>query len=287
MKKIMPVILILAIAGGYGLWYFNNNNEQKKQKLYFGTIEATEVKISSEIMGRVLEVGFDEGDIVKASDRLVRIDDESLRAQKDQALAVLFAAKSRVDALTANINNVDSNLRRSNNLLSTGSISTQKYDSIKTEKEVLTAERKAMEGQIEQAKATIKNVEIQIGRAIVYAPVSGTILNRSVEPGEIVMPGSLLFTMADLKNCYVRIYIPETILGRVKIGQKVKIFSDSYPNKHYFGKVTTISSQAEFTPKNVQTKEERVRLVYGVKVAVENLEGELKIGMPVDAEFEE
>jgi HlyD family secretion protein len=286
MKKFIPVVVILGaiLVGGY---FQMQKSKNGGVELYSGTVEATEVKISAEIAGRVLEVGADEGDRVVAGQALVKIDHETLDAQLAQAVAARQTAAGQLQALGASMDEVDVNLGRSENLLEAGSIAVQKLDTVKAQKGVLKGQRHAAMGQVRQAEATAEYVNAQIKKAVVYAPVAGAVLKRAIEPGEMTMPGSVLLTVADIENVRVRIYLPETKLGSVKIGQSVKIHSDTYPGKTYEGRVVTVSDRAEFTPKNVQTKEERVRLVYGVKVDVKNPSGELKIGMPVDAELAE
>jgi len=111
------------------------------------------------------------------------------------------------------------------------------------------------------------------------------VLRKHVEPGEIIAPGTPAVTVADLRNIWLKIYVPEPQLGRVKLGQAAGITTDSYPGKVYRGRVTFINSEAEFTPKNVQTQEERVKLVFAVKITVDNPAQELKPGMPADAKI--
>jgi len=120
----------------------------------------------------------------------------------------------------------------------------------------------------------------------VKAPRRGTILTQGVYQGEYVAPGSTLFTLADLDTLYLTIYVPETLLGKIRLGQKAEVLVDAFPDRRFPPEVVYISSQAEFTPRNVQTQEERVKLVYGVKLKVKNQEGALKIGMPADAILE-
>jgi len=115
-----------------------------------------------------------------------------------------------------------------------------------------------------------------------YAPISGVVLRKNVELGEILSAGTPVFTIGDLENPWVKVYVKEDKLGQVKLGHKADVRVDSFKNKTYEGTVTFISSEAEFTPKNVQTEEERVKLVFGVKVKVKNENGELKPGMPAD-----
>lgn len=285
-KKIVFAILLIA-ASSFGVYHLATIKQEKAENVFYGTIEATQVQLSAEVMGRVLEVTVDEGDKVQKGQELVRIDHETLDAQLEQAKAARFAATGQYKMVGANIKNVKTNLQRSGNLLDAGSISKQQFDMVDTQDKTLKAQRQAALGQIKQAEAMEKLVETQIARSTVLSPGSGVVLTRSIEIGEMVMAGTSLITLADLENCWVRIFVPETSLGKIKLGQRVKIYSDTYPDKFYEGKVAMISSEAEFTPKSVQTKKERVRLVYAVKVDVPNPSDELKIGMPVDAELVE
>jgi HlyD family secretion protein len=117
---------------------------------------------------------------------------------------------------------------------------------------------------------------------VIKSPINGLVLSKNTEIGEVVMPGSSLLTLGDLFHPWVKIYIKETDLGKVKLGQKAQVKIDTYPDKVFEGKVTYISSEAEFTPKNIQTKEERVKLVFGIKVSLDNPLQILKPGMPAD-----
>lgn len=136
--------------------------------------------------------------------------------------------------------------------------------------------------RVEQAEASLQLAETRLGYAKLSAPISGVVLSENVEPGEYVAPGTPVVTIGDLENVWLRAYINETDLGRVKVGQKVRITTDTYPGKVYDGRVSFIASEAEFTPKNVQTEKERVKLVYRVKVDIPNPHMELKPGMPAD-----
>ncbi len=137
----------------------------------------------------------------------------------------------------------------------------------------------------EQAKANLGLTETRIGYATLVAPLSGVVLSKNIEPGEYVAPGTPVVTVGDLENVWLRAYVNEGDLGRVKVGQRVRVTTDTYPGKAYEGRLSFIASQAEFTPKNVQTEKERVRLVYRVKIVIPNPKMELKPGMPADAEI--
>jgi HlyD family secretion protein len=138
----------------------------------------------------------------------------------------------------------------------------------------------------ESAEAAVRLIQRTIQDATVVIPCDGVINERYVEPGEFVAPGTLLATVINLQDMWIMAYVSEKNLGKVRLGQTGKVFVDSYPDREFPGKVTYISPEAEFTPKNIQTREERVKLVYGVKVQIDNTEEILKPGMPADVTIE-
>ncbi len=138
---------------------------------------------------------------------------------------------------------------------------------------------------LEQARQSLALAQTQLGYATLVSPMPGVVLSKSIEPGEYVSPGTPVVTVADLENIWLRAYVNETDLGRVKLGQLARVTTDTYPGKAYEGRVSFISSQAEFTPKSVQTEKVRVKLVYRIKVDIKNPNLELKPGMPADAEI--
>ncbi len=139
--------------------------------------------------------------------------------------------------------------------------------------------------RVEQARASLALAETRLGYATLASPLSGVVLSENVEPGEYVAPGTPVVTVGDLENVWLRAYVNETDLGRVKVGQPARVFTDTYPGKAYEGRVSFVSAEAEFTPKNVQTTRERVKLVYRIKIDIRNVNMELKPGMPADAEI--
>lgn len=144
----------------------------------------------------------------------------------------------------------------------------------------------ARKAQIEQARGQAGISDAQLSDTEIYAPIDGVVLVKSAEAGEVLAAGTTIVTVGDLDHPWLRAYVSETDLGRVKLGEKVKLSTDSYPGKTYWGTVSFISSEAEFTPKQIQTKEERAKLVYRIKVDVDNAAHELKNNMPVDAEIQ-
>ena len=141
----------------------------------------------------------------------------------------------------------------------------------------------AAESQVEMARAALEALEIQKGKFTLEAPISGLVLERPVQMGEVALPGAPLLTLANLDRVTLTIYVPEDQLGQVQLGQPVSVTVDAYPDRTFQGEVVFISSQAEFTPKNVQTREERVNMVFAVKVRLPNPDHALKPGMPADA----
>ncbi|MDP3039872.1 MAG: efflux RND transporter periplasmic adaptor subunit, partial [Deltaproteobacteria bacterium] len=141
------------------------------------------------------------------------------------------------------------------------------------------------QGQVKEAASALEVLQTQLEYSNLYAPTSGVVLVKNAEPGEFVVPGGAVVTLGQIEKPWLKAFINESDLGRVKLGQKVSVTTDTYPGKEYPGKVTFISSEAEFTPKNVQTAKERVKLVYRIKVGLENPQNELKPGMPADAQI--
>jgi HlyD family secretion protein len=139
--------------------------------------------------------------------------------------------------------------------------------------------------KVEQARAALRLAETRLGYATIHSPLTGVVLSKNVEEGEYVSPGTPIVTVADLENVWLRAYIDERLVGtkEVRLGREVEVTTDAYPGKPYPGRISFISSEAEFTPKQVQTEKERTRLVYRIKIDIKNPDKELKPGMPADA----
>ena len=142
----------------------------------------------------------------------------------------------------------------------------------------------ARRAEVERARAQLAVIDSQLADAEVFSPIDGVVLVKSAEAGETVAAGATVVTLGDIEHPWLRGYVNETSLGRVKLGQRVRVTTDSFPGKTYWGSVSFIASQAEFTPKQIQTPEERVKLVYRLKVDLPNPQRELKLNMPADAE---
>lgn len=268
-KLLIPVVLLLvagAFAAGY---YINQKKNHHKAIKVSGSIEGDDVRISFRVDGQITELLTDEGKVIKKGEPVARLDTDELSKIKANAEAALKAAQydyelSRLD------------YERAENLLKAGAISVQQRDAAKTK---FDADR----SDTEQLKAQLELAETRLGFTNLVSPLDGFILVKSALAGEVVQPGTPIFTAIDLHNIWVTAYINETDLGRVKLNQEAYVAADTYPGKKYQGRVSFISSEAEFTPKFIQTQEERVKLVYRIKVKVDNESLELKPGMPADA----
>jgi len=284
-RRIVPLILALSLAGYFGHRFWTHKQAIEGDQSFFGTAEAVEVSLSAQVAGRVVDLSVQEGERVEAGRLLVRIEDSLYLAQVEQARATMQAASRQIAVIDANLAGIETNLARLRKLLASGSATQMQLDDLETQKSVLEAQKPVIYSQVEQARAALKLAEEQLGYTRITAPLSGTILRVPVELGETVFPGSTLLTLADLTTLEVKIYLPGPMLGRIQLGQKVDLRTDSFADRILTGTVATIADEAEFTPKNVQTRDERVRLVYAVKVRVPNPDGTLKAGMPVDAWF--
>jgi HlyD family secretion protein len=151
--------------------------------------------------------------------------------------------------------------------------------------DIRAQEVRVAEAAVREAQADVKRLETQVAELQVFAPLEATVLTKAVEAGEVVAAGKPLVLLGDLDHPWIKVYVPETVLGKIKLGMAARVFVDSFPRQPFRGTVSWVSDQAEFTPKNVQTAEERVNLVYAVKVTIQNAKRELKAGMPADAEL--
>ncbi|MDD5556596.1 MAG: efflux RND transporter periplasmic adaptor subunit [bacterium] len=234
-----------------------------------GTIEGDNVRISFRVGGQIVELLTDEGRVVKRGDIVARLNTDELVKIRDEAAAALRAEEFRREL--ASIDYI-----RAENLFREGAVAAQARDEAKTRADSTRA-------NVEHLAARLELAETRLGFADLASPLDGFILVKSALPGEVVQEGAPVFTSIDLDNIWVTAYIDETDLGRVKLGQKAFVMTDSYPRKRYDGEVSFISQEAEFTPKYIQTTRERVKLVYRIKVRVDNSSLDLKPGMPADA----
>lgn len=266
-------VVIAAVAAGAiaALLIIVRREENARRRILSvsGTIEGDNVRISFRTGGKITELLTDEGRVIRAGEVVARLDTDELSKIRDEAAASLKAEEYR-RALAA----ID--YARVENLFRAGAVSAQKRDEAKT-----TADSTA--ANVAQLKAQLALAETRLGFAELASPLDGFVLVKSALPGEVVQAGAPVFTSVDMQNLWVTAYVNETDLGRVKLNQGAGVRTDTYRGKEYPGWVSFISQEAEFTPKYIQTTEERVKLVYRIKVRVDNSSLDLKPGMPADA----
>ena len=267
--------------------------------LYTGIIDANTVRVSAETPGRIIELAVDEGTLVSTGDVLARLETETLGyqlaqsdAQRDELAHQVASASSRLIAARAQRDNISTRLRRFRALLAQQAVTQQAVDDLATQFEAAEAEIASGEASL----AALRSKEAQIGAgedivrkrmrdAEILSPLDGTVLIRYADRGELLGQGSPVFEIADLRDLWTKIYVPETRLPGIRLGQSVIIRIDGSESE-VSGTVSWISESAEFTPKTILTEETRTSLVYPVKVRIPNQKQLLKIGMPVTVVME-
>jgi HlyD family secretion protein len=266
-----------------------------------GSLEATEVDVVSTIPARIARIRADLGDRVTVRDTLVVLDTELLRLQRVQAETNRRALHAQRDVLADQLKQAVSQqrlaevtLERTQNLLKQGSATQQQLDEAQTRRDVAVTQVSTIKNQIEALKAeeaklnaSLAVYDRQLVDGVLLAPISGTVTLRSAEPGEMASPGSVLLRLADLTALDLRVFLSEADVGKVKIGQSMPVMVDAYKGETFSGIVVWVSPEAEFTPKNAQTREARTQLVYAVKLRVANPDSRLHIGMPVEVKLTE
>jgi HlyD family secretion protein len=255
-KKFLLITIVLLIIAGMA-WYLYQRDHTGRL-VASGTIEATEVTVSSRVVGRVVEINVNEGDQVKENARIAEIDAAQLKE-------MLKSAQSRYQV-------ANDDLARMKKLYADKMVSSQQYE--------------AALSNLQVVEAALATAQIQYNDAIVTAPISGVVLVKAIEKGELASVGTPIVTMADLSKINLMVYLAERDVGKVNLGEEVLVSVDSFPGQGFQGRVVFISEKAEFTPKSIQTRDERVTQVFGIKIEIPNPDLKLKPGMPADAEFQ-
>ena len=327
MKRLIPVVVLLAAAIAAGVYYYPRLVEKpapSNQLTLSGNIEAHESLVSFKVPGRIDELPVEEGQWVAQGDLLARLEDADYqqRARIDEAgvrvresnLALTLAGTRQQEVKASQQTVIDAQADmaqkkldsdRAERLYAKDEVSAQDRDravtALKRAEAVYSADQQryneALEGSrkeeiaiahanLNQARANLSLSRVNLGYTTLHAPSAGVITVRQAELGEVVSPGTPVVTLADLDHVWLRAYVAETDLGRIHWGLDATVTTDTYPGKRYRGRVSFISSTAEFTPKSVQTYKERVTLVYRIKIDIDNPNHELKPGMPADAQVE-
>lgn len=262
-----------------------------------GRIEATEVTVSAEVGGRVLESALVEGRTVQKNDLLVRLDETDLNTRLKQAEANATAAQraqaqieQQIVTARHHLQTADADFARYRKLRETGNVSLQMLDRAANQQreargqvETLAASRAQAAASREAAQHEAALLRSQAGKTVIRAPSAGTILTKGIEAGELAAPGRTIAVLADLARIEFRIYVPESEIGKIKLNDPARVRVDAFPQRHFEARVARVDQRAQFTPKDVHMPDERARLVFGVVLAVDNPEDYLKPGMPADA----
>jgi len=304
----MKFKFVLALFGVSLLACNRNGNEYDAS----GTFEADEVVVSSEVNGKIVAFNVEEGNLIPKDSVVGKIDAENLSLQKQQVEASIRALKEKTADVSPQVRllqdqlavqesqlaNLQHERTRIENLLKQDAATTKQLDDINAQIDVVTKQMSMTRQQIEVQRSNVATqnrsilsegeplqkrvaqLQDQLERSNIVNPLTGTVITKYAEEGEVTAAGKALYKIADLSTITLRAYITGTQLSNVKLGQQVKVFVDNGPDKYkeYSGVITWISDKAEFTPKTIQTKEERANLVYATKIQVKN-DGLLKIGM--------
>jgi HlyD family secretion protein len=284
-----------------------------------GHVEATRVRVSTKVAGRLESLAVAEGDKVVSGQELGRIDTVDLRlalqhavAERDQAAADLrlrlagprredvAELEAQVASVEVDLADAERDLKRMQSLLDHGSGTTKSRDDAQARRDMTAKrldamreslarlkagsrveEKDAARAKLAAAEARVAQLDQQVKDAVIVSPLPGVVTEKIAEAGELLQTGSPLAEVTNLADAWLNVYLPEADLGRIRIGQDAEVTTDGGQKRA--GKVSFVASQAEFTPKNVQTKDERVKLVYKVKIALENQDGVFKPGMPAEA----
>lgn len=280
------------------------NSDDSKNYQASGIFESTEVVVSAKSSGEILQFNVEEGQNLSPQSNIGYIDTLQLFLKKEQLLSSRSSTRNRVvnkDRQLASIRQQISiqqrERRRYANLVKADAASQKQVDDIDYQIEVLQKQLAAQSEQLSNSNnsltdestsvgAQIAQINDQISNSVIKCPISGTVLTKYAEQGEYASPGKALFKLADVEHLKLRAYITADQLTGIKIGQKVKVFADQGKSgrKEYRGVISWISDKAEFTPKTIQTRDERANLVYAIKISVDN-DGLIKIGMYGDVKF--
>ncbi|MBW8327201.1 MAG: HlyD family efflux transporter periplasmic adaptor subunit [Prolixibacteraceae bacterium] len=292
MKKLQIITLVLLALGAC------KNGEQKSDA--YGNFEAIETIVSSETAGKLLSMEVKQGDQLEAGKLIAQIDTTEIILKKLQTEAQLVASETKKQNVTAQINvlkeqkkNGQITQQRMAKMFADKAATQQQMDDINGQLNVLDKQVSATNTQfqliaseMEVVKRQLDLLNEQLTKCQIKSPHKGTVLETYLETGELATPGKPVLKMADLSNLELKVYVSGAQLSNVKLGNEVKVMIDSGAKEmqSLSGKISWISSESEFTPKIIQTKEERVKLMYAVKVVVPN-DGSLKIGMPGEVVF--
>lgn len=321
-KKLLAVVVMIVVLAGFAAYKMQSRKSSGITAT--GTIEITRTDITPKVSGYIGELVIKEGDTVNFGQVLARISRPDLEAQKLRDEAALAKAEIQLadlqkgarlqeirDAQAAIANGqavyekTQKDYIRQQDLFQQGAVSAQQLDAARSAYEValsaLTAYQAraslviegnrpdviaAQQAEVERSQAIVKLAKAALDDTNVLSPLDGLVLSKNFEPGEYVNAGAAIGTIGNWRDCWVKVYVASNQLGLIQIGQKVTVRVDSFPNRDFNGQIKEISQQAEFTPRQSITQQERANMVFAVKVKIDNTEGILKPGMPADVVME-
>lgn len=320
-KKIICMLFILMLVAGGGYYYYMMNKDDRLTAS--GTVEVTKYDVTPRIAGYIRELTCREGDFLTEGVLVCRLEREDLQRQNEsgwQAVEAaqatltdlqkgsreqeIFMAKSQIDRTKAVYDKASADLTRNEQLYAVGGISRQELDNAREANKVakedyLSAQANydlVMEGtrtdqiaaqaaEVQRLIAAARANEDLVNNTNLFSPVDGVIISKNFENNEYINAGESVVTIADLKDCWVKVYISTADLGKIYIGQETELTVDGFPQEKFTGKVVEINDEAEFTPRESITQDERANMVFAVKIQIENPDGKIKAGMPMDVIF--
>jgi membrane fusion protein YbhG len=301
-RTVAAIAIVLLAAAGLAAWRWYGSAEREAKAIRgSGIIEVTQVDAAFEVPGRMLERYVDEGVSLDRGEPVARLDERQYQLQVKRSQAAKEAAEARyrlvmqgsraqeVDQALAALEAAQSEVRmqqrehdRIAKLAESGIVSQNDLDRVRNALDGARAARDRAQAQLDLLHEGFRTEEMNLAHTKLYAPIAGRVLSKSREQGEMVQAGTPIVTIGDLSRPWVNVYVGERDLGKIHLGMKAWVTVDAFPDQPFPGTVTFVSDRAEFTPKNIQTQDERVKLVYRIKVEVEPRDEALKPGMPAD-----
>ncbi len=276
-----PKILGVAFAGALVLLAGCN----RQSNAVSGTIEVDEVHVASRSAGRVEKIYAWEGDVLKANTSIVQLEASELKARRDLAAAQINTAEHDVEAQSAQLEFLKADAQRQQDLLKRNTVSPSEAERAMSAAKAQEKNIAAARARVEQALAQLADMDSQIQEMKIVAPTDSILEVLSVKVGDVLPANREVATLILPQHLWVRVFVPEPWLGFIKLNDSVRVRVDSFAGKDFAGVVEQINRQAEFTPRNVQTVEDRIRQVFGVKIRLENKEDKLRAGMSADVYF--
>jgi HlyD family secretion protein len=250
-----------------------------------GTIEVDEVHVASRSPGRVEKIFAWEGDTLKAGDVIVQLEASEMQARRALAAAQINTAEHDVEAQAAQLEFLKADAQRQQDLLKRNTVSPSEAERAVSAAKAQDKSLGAARAKVEQAKAQLADMDAQIQEMKIVAPTDSILEVLSVKVGDVLPANREVATLILPQRLWVRVFVPEPWLGLIKLNDTVRVRVDSFPNRDFTGVVEQINRKAEFTPRNVQTVEDRIKQVFGVKIRLENKEDTLRAGMSADIFF--